>query len=219
MISLLFVFAVAAQAQKDVTKFLGIPVDGTKTAMINKLKAKGFTLQKGSTDELQGEFNGRDVLIFVQTNNNKVWRIALVDKNSTNETNIKIAFNNLCRQFEKNSKYGSLSEDQTIPGDEDISYNMSVKNKRYEAIFYQNTEMDSAAMAEYVQAATIERFGDKLDNPTDELRKEIFEFAINLIFDLKEKKTVWFMIGEEYGKYKIAMFYENKYNQSDGDDL
>ena len=31
-----------AYAQKDVTKFLGIPVDGTKAAMIQKLKNKGF---------------------------------------------------------------------------------------------------------------------------------------------------------------------------------
>ena len=30
-------------AQNDVTKFLGIPVDGTKTAMIQQLKEKGYT--------------------------------------------------------------------------------------------------------------------------------------------------------------------------------
>lgn len=33
---------VYAFAQKDVTQFLGIPVDGTKTEMVQKLKAKGF---------------------------------------------------------------------------------------------------------------------------------------------------------------------------------
>ena len=38
----LLMFSVAVYAQKDVTKFLGIPVDGTKSAMIQKLKAKGF---------------------------------------------------------------------------------------------------------------------------------------------------------------------------------
>ena len=35
--------ALTTFAQKDVTKFLGIPVDGTKAQMIAKLKAKGFT--------------------------------------------------------------------------------------------------------------------------------------------------------------------------------
>ena len=29
-------------AQKDVTQFLGIPVDGSKSEMIQKLKAKGY---------------------------------------------------------------------------------------------------------------------------------------------------------------------------------
>lgn len=37
---MLFVFSTALYAQKDVTKFLGIPVDGTKTAMIQNLKPK-----------------------------------------------------------------------------------------------------------------------------------------------------------------------------------
>lgn len=37
-------FAVALYAQdRVVTRFLGIPVDGTKAEMIQKLKAKGFT--------------------------------------------------------------------------------------------------------------------------------------------------------------------------------
>lgn len=41
---LMLTLSVAMYAQKDVTKFLGIPVDGTKSAMIQKLKAKGFYL-------------------------------------------------------------------------------------------------------------------------------------------------------------------------------
>lgn len=34
-------------AQNDVTKFLGIPVDGPKSEMIRELKAKGFILNGG----------------------------------------------------------------------------------------------------------------------------------------------------------------------------
>lgn len=54
-------------AQKDVTKFLGIPVDGTKSEMIQKLKAKGFTYNSVK-DMLEGEFNGSEVQIAVVTN-------------------------------------------------------------------------------------------------------------------------------------------------------
>lgn len=32
-------------------------------------------------------------------------------------------------------------------------------------------------------------------------------------------RVVWFMIDEEYGRYKILMFYDNGYNQANGDDL
>ena len=42
-LAVLLVFSLAMYAQKDVTKFLGIPVDGTKSEMIKKLKEKGFT--------------------------------------------------------------------------------------------------------------------------------------------------------------------------------
>ena len=53
----LCLLSAVAFAQKDVTKFLGIPVDGTKTQMIQKLKAKGFDVD---FDELLKEIEQRD---------------------------------------------------------------------------------------------------------------------------------------------------------------
>ena len=49
--------SIALHAQHNVTKFLGIPVDGTKTSMIQKLKNKGFTYDV-KRDRMLGEFNG-----------------------------------------------------------------------------------------------------------------------------------------------------------------
>lgn len=74
-LTFLLLLSVAAWAQKDVTRFLGIPVDGTKSEMIRKLKEKGFRSSSYDSDILEGEFNGRDVSIHVATNNNKVYRI------------------------------------------------------------------------------------------------------------------------------------------------
>ena len=129
LIVMLFMFSVAIHAQKSVTKFLGIPIDGTKPAMIQKLKEKGFTYNS-TLECLQGEFNGYEVYVYVVTNNNKVWRIMLVDKNEISETDIKIRFNNLCRQFERNPKYTSATlESQTIPSEEKIRYKMSIDMK------------------------------------------------------------------------------------------
>ena len=89
MIAMTISFASFAQ-NKDVTKFLGIPVDGTKTEMKQKLIAKGFVPKKlGNNEWLEGEFNGRNVRAFIVTNNNKVWRIMLADTNTVDEADIK----------------------------------------------------------------------------------------------------------------------------------
>ena len=165
--------ALFAQEKKDVTKFLGIPVDGYKSEMISKLKAKGFTSTSYDKNVLEGEFNGQDVELHVVTNNNKVYRIMVADKNYVSETSIRIRFNNLLNQFENNSKYIGDSN-KPISEDEDLGYEIIVKGKRYEATFYQNGDWN---------------------------------------------KSVWFMIADFSGKYGIIMYYDNCYNQANGEDL
>lgn len=56
------IMAISMSAQNDVTTFLGIPVDGFKSEMKQKLVSKGFVPKKVGTNEfLEGEFNGTDV--------------------------------------------------------------------------------------------------------------------------------------------------------------
>lgn len=219
---MLFVFSTALYAQKDVTKFLGIPVDGTKTAMIQKLKAKGFTPSTWDKNILEGEFNGFDVNVHIVTNNNKVWRIMLADKITQDETGIKIRFNELCRQFENNKKYKSMTDkEQTIPDDEDLSYEMTVNNKRYEAVYYQQLEItDSIAFAKEVRSNLLSEYTEEqLANPSDEIKQEGLEATILYLMDLCLKKTVWFKIAKHAGEYYITMYYDNEYNHADGEDL
>ncbi|MCI6900400.1 MAG: hypothetical protein MR827_01005 [Bacteroidales bacterium] len=192
-LTLLAMIAISASvfAQKEVTKFMGIPVDGSPTEMVKKLKAKGFKtdekfmqpIKQGLIDwdgpeVLTGRFNGEKVLLGLLVEQNKVWRICISDKNTRDETQIKIRFNTLVRQFENNDKYVYFYE-QTIADDEDISYQMTVNKKQYEAIFAQKGE----------------------DGTVD------------------EKRMVWFKISQLSDGYRIDMFYENKYNQADGSDL
>ena len=193
-LTLLAMIAISASvfAQKEVTQFMGIPVDGSPTEMIKKLKAKGFTtdedvmrdVKQGLIDldgpeVLTGRFNGEYVRLYLNVGTNNVWRISLVDKNSRDETQIKIRFNTLVRQFENNDKYVPYVDEQTIADDEDISYQMTVNKKQYQAGFVQKGE----------------------DGTVD------------------EKRFVWFTIGEGYKGYVIYMFYDNEYNQADGSDL
>lgn len=199
-----FILSTSLYAQ-EVTKFLGIPVDGTKAEMIQKLKAKGFTSNAYDRNILEGEFNGEKVNIHVVTNNNKVYRIMVCDKNSIDETSIKIRFNNLCRQFKNNDKYmPAIEEEQTLSDDENISYEMTVNKKRYEAVFYQ-----LPSLGEMI------KIKDTWLNMTEEERKE------NVKESLKEivSRCVWFMISEFHGEYYISMFYDNEYNRANGEDL
>lgn len=59
---LLLLLSISIYAQQNVTKFLGIPVDGSKAAMIQKLKEKGFTYNT-LTGDLEGTFNGEKVYV------------------------------------------------------------------------------------------------------------------------------------------------------------
>lgn len=219
---IIFVLAtICAYAQKDVTQFLGIPVDGSKSAMIQKLKAKGFHTNSYNKDVMEGEFNGMDVNLHIATNGDKVCRIMLCDATPVDERSIQIRFNNLCRQFEKNPKYISLGN-ELISDDDDISYEISVKNKRYEAIFYQQPAelSDTTLLREKLMPIILEKYtAEELANPTEETQKALIKMSFDYMMDLCSKKPVWFMISEIYGKYYITMFYDNEYNRANGEDL
>lgn len=216
--------AIATYAQKDVTTFLGIPVDGFKPAMEKKLIAKGFVPQKTENDVyFEGEFNGSKVNVFIVTNNNKVWRIMLVDVINRSEADIKTRFNTLVNQFKNNKRYLDLDETNTLPDSEDISYEMAVNNKIYEATFYQDLDfekLDTLAMNEQVRKKLLEKYTpEQLQEPTDEILEKEAMIKALLLLDCFYKKSVWFRIRETYGKYYITMYYDNEYNHANGEDL
>ena len=212
--------SIFSMAQTDVTKFLGIPVDGSKSEMIRKLNAKGFTQSPVDKDVLTGKFNGMDVNVHIATNNDKVCRIAVYDKNTMNETDIRIRFNVLCEQFKNNSKYCSLSEEQPkIKEDENISYEMSVHNKRYEADFYQILDTTTTNYKEEFKYLVLSKY-TKEQIVSEEILQDIYKMENNYVRDKVTKKPVWFMISSDrYGEYYIAMFYDNEYNRAQGEDL
>ena len=211
----------AAYAQKDVTQFLGIPIDGSKSAMIKKLKAKGFRANSYNKDILDGIFNGRDVNLHIGTNGDKVCRIMVCDAKPVDERSIQIRFNTLCRQFEKNPKYVSLGN-VLIPDDEDISYEIIVKKKRYEATFYQQPAESSITtlFQEKLMPIFLEKYtAEEIANPTEETENALIEMSQGYMNDLFSKKPVWFIISEISGEFYITMFYDNEYNRANGEDL
>lgn len=215
--------SVVGYGQNNVTKFLGIPVDGFKQEMKQKLISKGFMYDQ-LNDVLTGEFNGEKVNVFIVTNNNKVWRIMVADANMRSENDIKIRFNTLCSQFENSKRYGSMNE-YKIPEDEDISYEMSVHEKRYEALFYQvpgqvdSTEMNNAIHEKLLEKYTTEQLSDMPEQLRTQYELDVMSAKMDYAWNLLFNRPVWFMISEIGGRYCIVMFYDNECNKANGEDL
>ena len=207
-------------AQNEVTKFLGIPVDGYKAEMITKLKEKGFVSSRYDREILEGEFNGEDVMIHIVTNNNKVWRICVFDKYTRDESQIRLRFNRLCEQFQNNKKYTKpLSIDYAfeISEEEDIRYQISVNKKQYSAEFYQ--KVDSVYFVN--KYPDLIKFSSKYRKDLLDVNNISEADEINLLdlYQEMSNKMVWFRISEYYGEYRILMYYDNLYNRSNGEDL
>lgn len=194
-----------AQTNSDkILKFLGIPVDGTEQNMIAKLKQKGFTYDV-SKKCLKGKFNGIESYVVITTNNGKVDRIMVADVNLLSETDIRIRYNNLISQMDNNEKYISVGNDE-IPESEDISYEMSIHNKRYDAAYDYYPPLPETDKKE-------------LDELIKSKGKDSYEVLSYLYQKRQHTGSVWFMISEYYGKYYISMYYDNLLNRPNGEDL
>lgn len=106
---------------------------------------------------------------------------------------------------------------------------MTVKNKRYEAIYNQ-----IPTVTEPINKVLPDMLKQKLDNEELlNLKKYILsKYTAELIADNTKweqiiyesleaiyKNSVWFMIDRQYGEYRIVMFYDNEHNRSNGEDL
>ncbi|MBR4644337.1 MAG: hypothetical protein IKO73_04180 [Bacteroidaceae bacterium] len=229
LLLMLVLVSMTATAQRDVTKFLGIPVDGYKPEMKKKLMEKGFTYNS-PYDYFEGKFDGRDVQLFITTNNNKVWRIMVYDKTPYDKEGIKIRYNQLCRQFLNSQDYVAanlIGSNYLIFDGEDVCYEMSVYKKTYKASFFQCLEQpvtESCVDRNRVKESLLQEYTqEEIVHPSDKLEKKIKD-AIQretegIALEKLGKKSVWFMIRKDFGQYSIVMSFENEYNHPAGEDL
>ncbi len=226
----LFLSSIFSYGQKsgEVLKFLGFPVDGSKEKMIQNLRTKGFTYN-AKYDNLTGKFNGHDASIYISTNYGKVDRVYVGNYNETkSEAEIIIAFNTLLKQFEGNSKYTSLVPNESIKSGEDISYEMSVNNKRYQASFWLLPQIDTVEFYNHMNLLYSAKFNnlhtdeEAYNKLTEEEKEKLRIEMLIVLCDELEKRAigcVWFMIHEEYGEYSIGIYYDNLKNRPNGEDL
>ena len=224
-ILMLFLVSVVMYGQQEVTKFLGIPVDGSKSKMIRQLKKKGFKRDFYYRNFLKGEFNGVESYLQVVTVKKKVRRIAVWDAYPVSDvTDIKMRFNELCRQFQDNEKYlpVMLEYDSFLSDEEDISYEMNVNDKRYESAYYQLPDsMNSDDCLREMKSALTEKYTiEQLADTSKEFKEEMKKTLIVHMYELLSKRVVWFTICKnDEGKYYISIYYDNEYNQANGEDL
>lgn len=221
LISIVFaMISFIAFAQTPATfKFMGVPVDGSKRDVISALVEKGFVYnEKG--DILSGQFNGQQSMILINENNGKVYRIIVAQENpSYNEAEIRIAYNNLIQQFRDNPKYEENEPNEFISETEDISYEMIVHNKLYDAIFtfnptYNWTEEDWSKARENIKNEI-----EAKQFPSPEEKLNAYLSAVANYSKSFPQGIVWFRIFEQYGKYGIGIYYENWDNKPKGEDL
>ena len=170
----LFIISLYSFAQGPL-KFLGIPIDGSESTFVTQLKAKGFRYDSLS-EAYKGQFNGQNVDVYVHTNHNLVDRVYVAFPRKS-EQDIRIQFNNLLSQFQETGKYLTLSINEEIPADEDISYEISIHNKRYSAVFsYFDSDRDPAAFIDEM----IDKFSDYYTEEQLATLKEYSQKSIDL---------------------------------------
>lgn len=72
-----------------------------------------------------------------------------------------------------------------------------------------------------MQGLVYNKYGNNknIDDLDDNEKTEVFVDYLTHFIEKFSKNSVWFMINENYGKYKILMYYDNLHNQANGDDL
>ena len=212
-------------------KFLGIPVDGSKSEMVAALKSKGFRYDSNS-GFLVGDFNGRESHIGIVENHGKVYRVVVFDANTYDAGEIRIRFNNLIHQFENsNGKYYYIDQNEMIPEDEDIHYEIIVHDKQYSATFiynplYGNDELRDKVINEV--KLSLEEIKDEKTTvgitygefySDKDLYNQLILSTVRMAAIQMSNGSVWFKICEYYGKYYIGLYYDNLINSPNGEDL
>lgn len=155
---LIIFVSVSLWAQKEVTTFMEIPIDGPVVNMISELEKKGFnyTPEKNYQNSylLEGTFNGNWVDIAVHANRDKVNGIGVIYKVIGAE-NAKLRFNSLHAQMAKSWKYYNCQKASIpfIADDVDVEYELNYTKTEFDATFFQvlTNSTEVMALKEYIK--------------------------------------------------------------------
>lgn len=141
-VSTILLAALLAQSAFSLTDvpvtFLGIPVDGTKSAMIDSLKNKGFAYAKTDMEYefLSGVLNGKDVTLTIHTTMGKVDEVNVFYTNPLSSSRIRIEYNNLLLQLKNNGKYVELEAYEPISSASELRQRIETDPNAYYTAFW-----------------------------------------------------------------------------------
>ena len=225
-------FTAFAQTSNDGTlKFLGIPIDGPKEHLLERIKAKGFR-SVPYRECLKGQFNGQDVEVYVVDNHGTAYRVFVAFPETSNYR-IRSEYNHLLNQFLRNDKYVPIKDYEELPESEDISYEMTVHKKQYSASFaYISPDVFTKEQTEIIH----ELFEKAKTMSEEEMKNYGESLALAFASDTEVPKSedtlavlnkfltilngdVWFTIIQDAGDYQIGLYYDNLKNAPNGEDL
>ena len=204
----------ARSEDNDVLKFLGIPIDGSKEQMYNRLKEKGFSGY--SWDEyLEGIFNGENVRVYIGTNHGIVDRIKVIYP-STDKRITKVKYNTLLSRFGRNSKYTELRENREISEKEGVAYEIVFEDKIYDAMYFVLRQgVDATSWKEDFNREYKLRYKRPLSELTQEEVEEVL-FCLPQRIPDAVSGVVWFTL---QSSNQIVLYYDNFKNRPRGEDL
>lgn len=215
-------------AQSDVTKFLGIPVDGSVEEMVRKLEAKGFKktypYDESRSNFFTGNYDGdRNAKIILFSNREGiVYQIRVIKEEQIFNSNLaKYKYNSLVHRFSEKWTYFSANGSE-IPEEEDIDEEFREGKSYYSAFFIQLPD-SLLKVGKTIYDADSKPNSDKtLEETAQTLSFKLRTLsAINDRLDEAKNKGVLILL-KQYNitrNYFIAIDYWNGYNDHPDEDL
>lgn len=116
LLIMLLMFLTLTSYAQDVIDFMGIPIDGSVSEMMAKLKEKGFR-KTDKSGTLEGLIDDTPVQLDIHVSKDKIYEICIRFDVEDDKAQIVQCVNNLVGKFKDNPKYKEVQSDMITEDD------------------------------------------------------------------------------------------------------
>ena len=136
LIILSLILTLTAAAQTDVTTFMNVPVNGTRTSMVRKLLKAG--LKKAGKDLLLEDVDGKSFIVTLQTNGKEVCRVTMTPTRGTGDVFLAVQmYNTLIECYRRDCGYCEKEYNREALMADSLNWKRYIKQGMYYAEFFQ----------------------------------------------------------------------------------